>query len=193
MGKLIDQVCKLFEVLIALCLAVMVVLVFGNVVLRYGFDSSIAMSDEISRWLFIWVTFLGAVIALHKNEHLGMDMVVDRLPVLGRKICLVLGHAVMLGVAWLLFSGSWDQVKLNIDVEAPSTGAPMAIVYAPGVVFSVLAAVILLLNLGRALTGRLDDSELIMVQSSEEASQMEILLGSTAANQHGAASGGGNK
>ena len=190
MGKLIDQVCKLFEVLIALCLAVMVVLVFGNVVLRYGFDSNIAMSDEISRWLFVWVTFLGAVVALHKNEHLGMDMVVDRLPVLGRKICLVLGHGVMLGVAGLLFSGSWDQVMLNLHVEAPSTGAPMAIVYAPGLVFSVLATVILLLNLGRALSGRLNDSELIMVQSSEEASQLEQLLDSVAGNVHGVASEG---
>ncbi len=63
----------------------MVVLVFGNVVLRYGFDSSIDMSDEVSRWLFVWVTFLGAVVALQGHEHLGMDMVVDRLPDLGRR------------------------------------------------------------------------------------------------------------
>jgi TRAP-type C4-dicarboxylate transport system permease small subunit len=190
MDKLIGQVCKVFESLIALCLAVMVVLVFGNVVLRYGFDSSIAMSEEVSRWLFVWVTFLGAVVALYRHEHLGVDMVVDRLPVLGRKICLVLGHGVMLGVAWLLFSGSWEQVMLNIEVGAPTTGAPMAILYAPGVVFAVLATAILLLNLGRALSGRLKASELVMVQASEETVQMEQILGAVAEEQAAGVSDG---
>jgi hypothetical protein len=45
---------------IAACLAAMVVLVFGNVVLRYGFNSGIAVSEELSRWLFVWLTFMGA-------------------------------------------------------------------------------------------------------------------------------------
>ena len=50
--------------MIALCLALMVVMVFGNVVLRYGFNSGITVSEELSRWLFVWMTFLGAIVAL---------------------------------------------------------------------------------------------------------------------------------
>lgn len=49
MTHLIRLVCKVFELVIALFLAAMVVLVFGNVVLRYGFDSSIDMLEEVSR------------------------------------------------------------------------------------------------------------------------------------------------
>ena len=45
----------------------MVVLVFGNVVLRYVFNSGIAVSEELSRWLMVWLTFLGAIVAL--REH----------------------------------------------------------------------------------------------------------------------------
>lgn len=176
MEKWIARTCKLFEFLIALSLAVMVVLVFGNVVLRYGFNSSITVSDEVSRWLFVWVTFLGSVIALHRREHLGVDMVVDRLPVLGRKICFVLGHLVMLYVAWLLLDGSWAQFRLNIEVEAPSTGLPMAILYAPGVVFAVMALLILALNLWRMLRGRMDEGDLVMVQESEDAGQVRHLI-----------------
>lgn len=178
MTQWISLICKVFEILIALFLAVMVVLVFGNVVLRYGFDSSISMSDEVSRWLFVWVTFLGAVVALQRHEHLGVDMVVDRLPVMGQKVCFVLGHAVMLWVTWLLFDGSWVQVKLNMEVAAPSTELPMAILYAPGVIFAVMAGFILLDNLWRALTGQISQADLVMVQSSEEASQLEEILGS---------------
>jgi len=178
MTRWIQWICKVFEILIALFLAVMVVLVFGNVVLRYGFDSSISMSDEVSRWLFVWVTFLGAVVALQKHEHLGVDMVVDRLPVIGQKICFLLGHAVMLWVTWLLFDGSWAQVKLNMEVTAPSTELPMALLYAPGVIFAVMAALILADNLWRMLTGQISQADLVIVQSSEEVSQLEEILGS---------------
>ena len=44
----------------------MVVLVFGNVVLRYGFNSGITISEELSRWLLVWLTFLGAIVALRR-------------------------------------------------------------------------------------------------------------------------------
>ena len=59
MKRILDGYCRFLEWLIALALAVMVVLVFGNVVLRYGFNSGITVSEEVSRWLFVWLTFWG--------------------------------------------------------------------------------------------------------------------------------------
>jgi TRAP-type C4-dicarboxylate transport system permease small subunit len=61
----------LLKIAITLCLAVMVVLVFDNVVLRYGFNLGITVSEEISRWLFVWLTFLGAIVAMREHGHLG--------------------------------------------------------------------------------------------------------------------------
>ena len=80
LGKLIDAICRLFSVLMVACLALMVVMVFGNVVLRYGFNSGITVSEELSRWLFVWMTFLGALVAMREHAHLGTDMLVARLP-----------------------------------------------------------------------------------------------------------------
>src|SRR4249920_1672608 len=97
--------CKLLETCIAACMVGMVVLVFSNVVLRYAFNSGIAVSEEISRWLFVWLTFLGAIVALKEHGHLGSDMLVSRLPVMGKKICLVLGQLLMLFLTWLLLRG----------------------------------------------------------------------------------------
>src|SRR2546422_285900 len=79
MNRAIDGFCRLVELLIAGFLAVMVVMVFGNVVLRYGFNSGIIVSEEVSRWLFLWVTFLGAIVALKEHAHLGSDFLVSRL------------------------------------------------------------------------------------------------------------------
>jgi TRAP-type C4-dicarboxylate transport system permease small subunit len=175
MTRLINGYCKLLDALVALALAIMVVLVFGNVVLRYAFNTGITVSEEVSRWLFVWLVFLGAIVALKEHAHLGSDMLVSRLPVIGKKICLVVGQLLMLYVTWLLFSGSLAQVRINWEVEAPVTGASVGIFYLAGVVFAVSAGVLLLRELWRTLSGQLRDEELVMVKESEEAAEFEEL------------------
>ena len=168
MSRAIDAFCRLVEILIAACLALMVVMVFGNVVLRYAFNSGIIVSEEVSRWLFLWVTFLGAIVALKEHAHLGTDFLIARLPLRGKKACLALGHLLMLYVTWLVFSGALAQTRINLRVEAPVSGASMAFVYGTGVVFAVFAAVLLLRDLWRILAGRLAGDELVMVKATEE-------------------------
>jgi TRAP-type C4-dicarboxylate transport system permease small subunit len=152
---------------IAACLAATVVLVFGNVVLRYGFNSGIAVSEELSRWLFVWLTFMGAVIGLREHAHLGTDMLVGRLGPSGKKACLVVAYGLMLLICWMIFSGALEQTKINWDVTAPSSGASMAWFYSVGLVFSVSAAVVLLADLYKVLTGQASDAELIIVREEQ--------------------------
>lgn len=176
MTAFLDRLCRGLEFAVALALAGMVVLVFGNVVLRYGFNSGITVSEEVSRWLFIWGTFLGAVLAMRERAHLGMDLVVSRLPAWGRRACLVASQAIMLAILGLLFKGGLEQAKINWDVTAPTTGAPMAIIYGAVLVFAALAALMLLADLAKAAAGRMTDDELVMVQGSEEDSQVRRIL-----------------
>lgn len=175
MKRLIDGYCRLLEWTIAVVLAVMVLLVFGNVVMRYAFNSGITVSEELSRWLFVWMTFLGAIVALKEHGHLGTDMLVSRLGPTGKKVCLVVGQLMMLFATWLLFSGSLAQARINLEVEAPVTGASVAIFYAAGVVFAVSAGVLLLRELWRTLSGQLSERELVMVQESEDLAAVEAL------------------
>jgi len=175
MNRILDLFCRGIEVLIAIALLIMVVLVFGNVVLRYGFNSGITVSEEVSRWLFVWLTFLGAIVAMREHAHLGSDMLVSRLPVLGKKIFLVVGHLLMLFITWLIFSGALQQARINADVAAPVTGAPVAIFYSAGIVFAVATGIFLIYELFLALTGKLRDDELVMVKESEEQGELEAL------------------
>ena len=161
LNALIDRCCRWINLLIAMALAVMVVLVFGNVVLRYGFNSGISVSEELSRWLFVWITFLGAIVAVKEQGHLGTDILLNRLSPIGQRICLVISHGLMLFCTWLLFSGALAQARINWDVEAPVTGASVAIFYASGVVFAVASGLLLLLNLWRLLSGQVRDDQLV--------------------------------
>ena len=165
MRRVIEGYCRFLEGAIAAALALMVVLVFGNVVLRYAFNSGITVSEEVSRWLFVWMTFLGAVVAMKEHAHLGTDVLVSRLGVTGKKACLVAGHCLMLCTCWLLFSGSLAQTRINWDVQAPVTGASVALFYSTGMVFAVSAAALLLLELVRVITGRASEQDLLTVDS----------------------------
>lgn len=175
MQKLVHAYCRILESVIALLLAAMVALVFGNVVLRYLFDSGITVSEELSRWLFVWMTFLGAIVAVQEHGHLGTDMLVSRLGPWGKRVCLVIAQLLMLYATWLLLSGSWQQARINLEVEAPVTGASVALFYGSGVVFAVSAGLLLLGQLVRTLTGQLADDELVMVQESEDLAQVQDL------------------
>jgi TRAP-type C4-dicarboxylate transport system permease small subunit len=78
MATLIDVYFKGLKILIAVFLAAMTVLVFGNVFLRYAFNSGITVSEELSRWLFVWLVFLGAIVGMREHAHLGMDTFIRR-------------------------------------------------------------------------------------------------------------------
>lgn len=166
--KLIDQVCRLFSFLMVVCLALMVVMVFGNVVLRYGFNSGITVSEELSRWLFVWMTFLGALVALRNHGHLGTDTVVSRLPVRGKQICLGLTHLLMLYMCWLMFRGGWQQTQINITSTSAVMEASMGWFYSSGLVFSVLAFLVILHEFYKLVTGQLAEDELVGVIESED-------------------------
>jgi TRAP-type C4-dicarboxylate transport system permease small subunit len=106
--KIVNGYFNLLKFLIVLSLAAMVVLVFGNVVLRYAFNTGVTVSEELSRWFFVWLTFLGAIIAMREHGHLGMDSLVVRLPVIGKKICLVTSLLLMLYATWLFLQCPGD-------------------------------------------------------------------------------------
>ncbi|WP_372395725.1 TRAP transporter small permease [Azospirillum sp. HJ39] len=168
MRPLVEAYFTLIKILMALCMAGMVVLVFGNVVLRYAFNSGITVSEELSRLFFVWMCFLGAILGLRERAHLGVDTLVARLPRSGKLACGVASCGLMLWVTWLVLQGSWAQTVINWGSQAPATGLSMGLLYGIGVVFGLSTGAILLHELYRLLTGRASDADLVMVSESED-------------------------
>ena len=187
MARIVDGYFHVLRFFIAACLAVMVVLVFGNVVLRYAFNSGITVSEELSRWLFVWLTFVGAVVALRDHAHLGMDSVVSRLPAWAKKACFLLSNVLMLYCVYLFFRGSWEQTIINLDNKAPATGLSQGwFYYSVGIFFSVMAAALILRNLWQASSGKIAEQDLIQIRESEDEAEIEKKYGGDAADAHSA-------
>ncbi|QRM57724.1 TRAP transporter small permease [Sinorhizobium sp. BG8] len=168
MTRIIEFYFFALKVAIALLLAGMVVLVFGNVVLRYAFNTGITYSEELSRIFFIWLTFLGAVVAMREHGHLGVDSLLRRLPPLGARIAVLIGQMMMLWATWLMISGSWTQTLINLHVAAPATGISMGFFYGAGLAFGIPAFLIILSDAFGVATGRIDVTTAVLVRETEE-------------------------
>ena len=168
MTRFFDVTCKAIEYLIAAFMGGMVVLVFGNVTLRYGFNSGITLSEELSRWLFVWMTFLGAIVALRSHEHLGTDMLVGRLGPKGKKICMGISQLLMLFVCWLLLKGAYQQAVINWTSTSAVMEVSLSWLYFPGIIFAVLGGLLIALDFFKLITGQKNSENMTMFQESED-------------------------
>ena len=174
MKKSIDLFFRLLELLVVVSLVAMVIMVFGNVVLRYGFNSGITVSDEMSRYCFIWLTYIGAMIAMRERGHLGVDTLVKHLPVNGKKACLFLSETLMLFCNALFLLGTWKMHDLQVSNVSPVVGISMIWIYGIGYVVAVVMGLFNINVLYRLLTGRLSEDELVQVVESEDVPHAEI-------------------
>jgi TRAP-type C4-dicarboxylate transport system permease small subunit len=144
MSKITQAYFTLLKFIIVACLAAMVIMVFSNVVMRYAFNTGLPVSEELARWCFVWLTFLGSILVLHDRAHLGVDIVIQALKPGLRKFCLIVASLLMIYATWLILLGSIDQTLLNIDASAPATGMSQAWFFGVGIIFAISTGIILL-------------------------------------------------
>jgi len=156
MTRVADRLEKITEWMMAAMLAVMVALIFGNVVLRYAFNSGIVAAEEISRLMFVWLVFLGATLALRRQQHLGLELLQARLPFKARRACAVVAHLLMLYALWLFIEGSWIQLLIGLETRSTVLRFPMAFYAAAGFFPAIAMALTVLVNLWRILSGQPD-------------------------------------
>lgn len=148
------RIAGLLEPFLFVCLALMAVLVFVNVVLRATLGGAITWADEVARMLFMWLTFIGAALGVIRGSHIGMDIVVQMVSPASRRKMEVVSVLFI-----LIFLGVWGGyglrlVSQNLDYLAPATGIPMGYVYLAGPVGAVLMAVSYVRRLFTLLTTR---------------------------------------
>jgi TRAP-type transport system small permease protein len=132
---------RILEVIMVTILTIMVGLVFGNVVARYAFNSAITWAEEVARFLFVWLTFVGASFGLMKGLHLGMDMVVARFSPRTRGIIEVVNGFIILGFLGVWVVGGTHLIEANLTFMSPATGFSMGLVYMIGPLAAVLMGI----------------------------------------------------
>jgi len=135
---------KPLEVLGAALMVVIVVLLFAGVVSRYVFGNPIIWVDEVASIAFIWLAMVGATLAVHRNEHLRLSLVVDRLPPRARELTHAFALVAMAAMLVTLLGPSMAYVREEWVITSPALGIPNAFRVA-AIAFGIAAMLVLLL------------------------------------------------
>jgi TRAP-type C4-dicarboxylate transport system permease small subunit len=133
------------------------------VVLRYGFNSGLNISEEMSRYFFVWLTFIGAILAFREHAHVGVETFVRLLGPRGRIVCVALSNLIILICAAVLVWGTWRQHAINASMTAPVVGLSMIWVFGVTYVTGLAIGAIAFFRLALALTGRVSAAEMARI------------------------------
>jgi len=133
-SRVLDAVDRLARWLIIAASALMIAIVTAQVFLRYGFNTSIDWSEEISRLLFVWCMFLAIPLGIREGAHVGLELLVAHIPVQLKaflaKGCAIGGAALMLVVLWQAIKVSaltWDEMMQSVNASTNWFMVPVAI------------------------------------------------------------------
>lgn len=129
-------------------LAAMASMVFANVALRFATDASILWVEEVSRYLMIWLTFLGGGLVLRYGGHVGIDTLQESLPRQAKAIRGAIA-SLLLGFFAFMVAIGIRYAALNWEQTTPILGIPVGAVYLSiPIGFSLLIAHLLLMARG---------------------------------------------
>ncbi len=176
MQTVTDRFFKLLEFLVVVCMVAMVAMVFGNVLLRYIFNSGITVSEEMSRYCFIWLTYLGAMVAMREGGHLGVDTLIKHLGIRGKKVCLFVSEALMLFCNGLFLLGTWKMHDLQVTNVSPVVGISMIWVFGIGYIVATVMGAMNIRILWRLLSGTITEGEQEQVVEAEGLADAEKVM-----------------
>ena len=105
LGQMVDWI---EETSIAICLGLMTVITFANVVARYVFNANILWALELTVFLFAWLVLMGASYGVKKHIHIGVDVVINLVSPLKRRMLAGISVIASISFAVLLLIGSWN-------------------------------------------------------------------------------------
>lgn len=129
MTRIVRVIDNLLLILIGVFSLVMVTSTFLQVIFRYALDHPLSWSEELSRYCFIWIVYLGAALAVKHGAHIGVDYLYKVLPDTLKNVVFVVTNLLILAFAGTVFYESVPVIGINLSQHSPAIGIPMGLVY----------------------------------------------------------------
>lgn len=163
-----DKLFKGIDYLPGILTGLMVLFVFMNVVLRTCFNSGLTWSEELSRYLFVFVTYVGAISAMRVNGHLGVDTLISRVPRPLQMVMYVVSQLVIAALMCILVHGSGKMVLQNTESRTAALGISYALLYSVGIITGVSIAAMAVANIVYAVTHPSEISSIVSMTTDED-------------------------
>ena len=163
-----DKLFKGIDYLTGILTGLMVLFVFMNVVLRTCFNSGLTWSEELSRYLFVFVTYVGAISAMRVNGHLGVDTLISRVPRPLQMVMYVVSQLVIAALMCILVHGSGKMVLQNTESRTAALGISYALLDSVGIITGVSIAAMAVANIVYAVTHPSEISSIVSMTTDED-------------------------
>lgn len=164
MGKLLDSVSaaffRLLEIIMVCMMIGMLILVGMNVFLRIGFNTGIDFAEEVPRFMFIWLTFCGAVLAMKQNTHINVSMFVTMVSKPVQKVFYAITQVLVLICGAYITQGTLMLHTVITENASPVLQISTLWVYGVTYIAGPGLAIIAFVNLIRLAMGRVSAQEL---------------------------------
>ncbi|HCO5574342.1 TPA: TRAP transporter small permease [Escherichia fergusonii] len=117
------------EAIMVICISIMFLLVLINVLMRFIFNSGIDIAEELPRFLFVWMIFIGAVVAIKDQSHIRVDLFIKKMPVLGQQMCQLASQVLMLICSITLIYGTWIESDILSTTYSPVLDVNMFLIF----------------------------------------------------------------
>ena len=97
-NKFMDTLNRIENVLLVFLFAIMVVTIFLQIIMRFVFNNSLVWSEELGKFIFVWISWLGISIGERTNEHIKITLITDKLSIKMQKIFEVIAYVILLGI-----------------------------------------------------------------------------------------------
>ena len=107
----------------------MIVVTLAQVIFRYVIAAPLPWSEELARYCFVWIVFLGGALGLSRGIHLGVDLLVNAMPAPARRAMDALVSALIAGFAVTVIYASLPVLNMNMFQRSPALGVQMTYIY----------------------------------------------------------------
>ncbi len=129
MAVLENVLYKILSYLCGVLIFAMTVLIFVQVICRYAMNDSLTWSEEIGRFIFVWITFLGLPVALKAKAHVALDLLLKKTSGAFHRTLLIINAILTAVLASAIFYSGLQLVKLGSRQKSSALMIPMDYVY----------------------------------------------------------------
>jgi len=120
---------KKTDYILAIILGIIVLVMFAQVVFRYTLNNSLSWSEELAKYLFIWLCFLGAAVGIRDRIHIGVDFLADRLPVKWKQYLELFNIFLITGFCGIIAAVGFLWVFKTSGTLSPAIRLPLNIAF----------------------------------------------------------------
>ncbi len=120
---------KIEDTFLVVCFSTIAIVLFLQIIFRYFLNSPLIWTEELSRYLLVWITFFGINYGLRRDVHIKMEFFFNKMPASVQQLTTILTQALMVYFMVILFSPTLDFVRMQMNIESSAMQISMGIVY----------------------------------------------------------------